>query len=126
MSCCKLNKHNPIFHEPGCNGCDQCFELTTIVEKIGEAVGVTDSLPLKKFASAILRKIERMKVPESPTKEQPYINSGTHLGAVRTWIKWNCKNGERVTWGSNDSVGELTVAQLEEIAQRVSEAVKDE
>jgi hypothetical protein len=58
---------------------------------------------------------------ESSASDHPYITSGKHLGAVRKWIKWNCPNGERVTWGSDDSVGKMTVAQLEEIAQRVAE-----
>jgi hypothetical protein len=54
------------------------------------------------------------------------VKSGKHLGAVRSWIQWNCRNGESVTWGSENSVGELTVRQLEELAQRVADAVPQE
>lgn len=53
------------------------------------------------------------------------IKSGKHLGAVRRWIKWNVKNGERVTWGSCDVLEhQFTVADLEEIAQQIADELE--
>ena len=55
------------------------------------------------------------------------VKSGKHLGAVRSWIQWNAVNGERVTWGSNDELRlkrPVTVAMMEEVAQRVADAVR--
>lgn len=49
------------------------------------------------------------------------IQSGKHLGAVRRWIKWNFPNGDRVTWGSDQVLGKVTVLQLEELAQRIAD-----
>ena len=55
------------------------------------------------------------------------MNSGKHLGAVRSWIKWNVSNGEQVTWGSNDELQhKFTVRDLEEISQRVADATTAE
>lgn len=67
-----------------------------------------------------------IKIVERALEDEQAIESGIHLAAVRNWIKWNCPNGDQVTWGSNDSIGEMTVVQLEEVAQRVYEAMKDE
>lgn len=44
---------------------------------------------------------------------------GEWLGAARNWIKWNCHNGDRVTWGSTDLLSPvLTVRDVEELAAR--------
>jgi hypothetical protein len=48
---------------------------------------------------------------------------GAHLGAVRTWIQWNCHNGSDVIWDSDDILEfrrRLTVKELEELAVRVA------
>ena len=55
----------------------------------------------------------------------PVGTSGKHLGAVRRWIQWNCRNGERVTWGTADELDHrFTVQDLEELAERVREALE--
>lgn len=55
------------------------------------------------------------------------IKSGPHLGAVRSWMQWNCPQGEHVTWGSNDNLGrQITPRDLDEIAQIVDNASKKE
>ncbi len=64
-------------------------------------------------------------VPGDVEKSELFaVESGKHLGAVRNWIKWHCRNGDRVTWGSDQVLG-LTVRDLEEIAQKVADAVKE-
>ena len=48
---------------------------------------------------------------------------GPWLGAARSWVQWNCKNGSDVTWGSNEElVPPLTIRQVEELAARVTDA----
>ena len=54
------------------------------------------------------------------------IKSGAHLGVVRKFIQRKCVNGDRVMWGSTESVGELTVADLELLAQDIRNAVVKE
>ena len=56
------------------------------------------------------------------------IQSGKHLGVVRSWIQSTFTNGERVTWGSTDQLENsgLTVIQMEELAQRILDAVVQE
>ncbi len=47
---------------------------------------------------------------------------GAHMGAVRTWIQWNCHNGSDVTWGSDDRLQfnhHPTVKTLEDLAVRI-------
>lgn len=42
---------------------------------------------------------------------------GSWLGAVRSWIQWNCVNGDSVTWDSNDELrSPVTVKRLEDAA----------
>jgi hypothetical protein len=54
-------------------------------------------------------------------------NGGEWLGAARNWVKWNCRNGEHVTWGSNDVLEPaLTIRQVEEMAARVADAAASE
>lgn len=54
--------------------------------------------------------------------------SGEHLGAVRSWIQTTFRNGERVTWGSDQELGNsgLTVWQMEFLACRIKDAVVQE
>ena len=54
------------------------------------------------------------------------LTSGSHLGAVRNWIKQNATNGEQVDWGSSECLNlqqDLTVSRLEHLAQDVRNAV---
>lgn len=43
---------------------------------------------------------------------------GAHLGNVRGWIQRKFRNGEHVTWGSNDVLEgrQVTVRDIEEVA----------
>lgn len=55
---------------------------------------------------------------------------GDWLGKVRSWIRWNCKNGSDVTWGSDDVLNrlgrEFTVKDIEEIAAEAAFAAVEE
>ena len=54
-------------------------------------------------------------------------NGGQWLGAARNWVKWNCRNGSHVTWGSGDVLEpQLTIRQVEELAARVADAAASE
>jgi len=56
-----------------------------------------------------------------------YKKGGKWLGAARTWLQWNTKNGDRVTWGSNDVIEpHLTVKQIEDLAAHVAAAAINE
>lgn len=60
-------------------------------------------------------------------REKTNIQSGEHLGAARRWIQTNCgPRGSIVTWSSEESIGELTVNQVEGLAQKVKEAATRE
>lgn len=49
---------------------------------------------------------------------------GSWLAKARSWIQRHCRNGERVTWGSNDILQhEFTVYDVEDIALEVAKAV---
>jgi hypothetical protein len=44
-------------------------------------------------------------------------NGGKWLSAVRSHVQWEFRNGESVTWGSNDVLEpHVTIGQVEEIA----------
>ena len=83
-----------------------------------------------------LKEIERLRKLVAELEEETTglqlatnfsVDSGKHLGAVRKWIKWNARNGEHVKWGSNEVLEyTFTVANLEEIAQQVADAMKDQ
>lgn len=56
------------------------------------------------------------------------ITSGIHLKIIRTWILWNCSNGSEVAFNSNDTVQiikQVTVNDLEELAQNIRDSVID-
>ena len=46
---------------------------------------------------------------------------GSWLGAAREYLQWNIKDGDRVTWGSQDTIT-MTVAQFEEAAACIAAA----
>lgn len=57
------------------------------------------------------------------------IKSGKHLGVVRSWMQRKFKNGETVTWGSNDQLqplGSLTPQVMELLAQDIANAAVGE
>jgi hypothetical protein len=48
------------------------------------------------------------------------VQSGSHLAAVRRWIKWNFTNGDRVAYGSETSLrGKISAKDLERLAQEI-------
>lgn len=48
---------------------------------------------------------------------------GEWLGTARNWLKWHKRNGDQVTWGSNDVLeGPFTVREVEELAADVAAA----
>ena len=49
---------------------------------------------------------------------------GKWIEVVRNWIIWNCRNGDRVIWGSNDIIApDITVRGLEELGGEIAYAV---
>lgn len=59
----------------------------------------------------------------------PAKKYGAHIGAIHNWIQWNTFNGDRVSWGSEEELKlkrNLTVRELESIAQMVADAVIDD
>ena len=57
-----------------------------------------------------------------------FLNQGgCWIEVVRSWIIWNCRNGDRVIWGSNDIIApDITVRQLEELGGEIAYAVYTE
>ena len=52
---------------------------------------------------------------------------GKWLGAARSWLQWNTRNGESVTWGSQDVIDPpMTVKMIEDLAAKVAEAAIEE
>lgn len=52
---------------------------------------------------------------------------GKWLAAARSWMQHHCHNGSTVAWGSNEVLNPpLTVADVEEIAAKVAEAMEQE
>ena len=52
------------------------------------------------------------------------IQSGGHLGAVRSWMQNKFPKGSEVKWGDQRTVlGEVTAFDMERLAQRVADAV---
>jgi hypothetical protein len=54
---------------------------------------------------------------------------GDWLGRVRSWIQWNCANGETVIWGSHDYLKinkPLTVWDFEHLASEIASAAIEE
>lgn len=50
-------------------------------------------------------------------------DGGLWIGAARNWIQWKCRNGSRVTWGSNDELDKrMTVRDVEDLALEVAAA----
>ncbi len=72
--------------------------------------------------AVVLELLEKLRELEGA--EKVAIRGGADLGAVRRWIKWNCVNGDQVTWGSHQDLGRVTVLQLEELAQRIADGVE--
>ena len=61
---------------------------------------------------------------EMVEKQELKRQGGHWLHAVRTWMQWNCLNGSKVTWGSDEVLrtryGHVTVAQIEDLAAEVA------
>lgn len=47
---------------------------------------------------------------------------GAWLGAARKWLQRNTRNGDRITWGSDDVVGEFNARMCDEFAAEVAVA----
>jgi hypothetical protein len=51
------------------------------------------------------------------TKDEFKKQGGEWLGKARSWMQWNCINGDSVIWGSEERLNPpLSVKQLEEVA----------
>lgn len=63
-------------------------------------------------------------------KNELKSRGGKWLGAARSWIQWNCLNGDVVTWGSDDLLmfrtGRITVRHIEDLAAEVAAAAIQE
>lgn len=54
-------------------------------------------------------------------------SGGAWLGRARSWIQYNCMNGETVTWGSDDVLEKtFTVRDIEELSARVAASAINE
>ena len=52
---------------------------------------------------------------------------GKWLGTARTWLQWNKRNGDSVTWGSDQElIPPFTVKDVEELASTVASEVHNE
>jgi hypothetical protein len=52
---------------------------------------------------------------------------GKWLGETRNWLQWNTKNGDSVTWNSDDEIRPpLTVRQVEDLAAHAVAADRTE
>jgi hypothetical protein len=56
---------------------------------------------------------------------QELKSGGAWLGAARSWMQSNVKNGDTLTWGSGETV-QLPFCKLEELAMRVAIAAVEE
>lgn len=76
-------------------------------------------VPKVTTAESIKRKASMMRDKDNPYKT-PYdilAEGGKWLGALRVRIQSMCRNGDTVTWSSDDVlVPHLTVAQVERLA----------
>ena len=52
-------------------------------------------------------------------KEQLLREGGAHLKVARSFLQWHVQGGDRVTWGSQQTLP-ITVAQIEELAADVA------
>lgn len=61
-------------------------------------------------------------------KENDFMKSGgAHIGAVHSWIQWNCVGGDSVTWGSDEVLRkDFTVKDLENLAKKIALATLKE
>ena len=71
---------------------------------------------------------EAVSTEDQPQKPSEYTKMGGEwLGAARSWVQWNCRNGNSVTWGSGDVLSPpLTIRQVEDLAARVADAANSE
>ena len=58
-------------------------------------------------------------------------SGGQWLAAARSWMQWNCRNGDSVIWGSTEELrGKrmpyLTVVDVEDLAAEVAAAAINE
>jgi hypothetical protein len=58
-------------------------------------------------------------------------SGGEWLAAARSWMQWNCRNGDRVIWGSDEELhgkrrAHLTVVDVEDLAAEVAAAAINE
>ena len=56
------------------------------------------------------------------------IRSGKHLGKVRSWIQRRFRNGDTVTWGSNEVLvgSALVVRELEYLSEDIRVAANED
>lgn len=51
------------------------------------------------------------------TAQELLKDGGKWLGAARNWLQWHKRNGDKVTWGSDEAlVPPMTVREVEEVA----------
>ena len=53
---------------------------------------------------------------------------GEWLGSIRSWMQWNCSNGDQVDWGSNTylNIKPQTVKDMEYTAARIAYSTLEE
>jgi hypothetical protein len=68
-----------------------------------------------------------MSSGETPNPLDLKRQGGRWLGEARGWLQWNTRNGDRVTWGSDDVIQPpLTVRDIEDLAAHVAAAAIEE
>lgn len=63
------------------------------------------------------------KALEAATRR--FKTGGAHLGVVHRWMQYNFRNGDTVTWGSQECLTgtQLTPMEMEQLATRIMERV---
>lgn len=61
-------------------------------------------------------------------KKERWIVSGVHLRTMRSWLQRKARNGDTITWGSQEYVDlkSLTAHDLDRLAQDIRDAVVKE
>lgn len=102
-------------------------EDITLFEKIPKSWKLKYPVDICYAGKEEFRLVER-KPKTNITAQELSNKGGSWLGRVRSWIQWNCTNGDEVTWGSFDHLKNkpFTVKDLELLAADIAAAAINE